>query len=88
MNATEYAHMVETGEAPCGCHVEFSMNEGNPMQTVMHTCDESRQEVSEAANKQAIADHMERQERKMLMSMIPMETLRAMVHGEPAKAKK
>lgn len=72
MNAEQHAHMVETGEAPCGCHVVI---EGDTS-TVFHECDPDRQAISQAANEQYAIDHAERQERKMLLSMIPLSALR------------
>ena len=35
MNAAEYAVMIETGRAPCGCRVEFNSGPGDPEG---HTC--------------------------------------------------
>lgn len=88
MDAEAYAKMRETGIAPCGCALEIMVaGDGTETVSVGHTCNPNRMEESDAANEKSMREHMERQERKMLMSMIPLETLREMVHGKAAARK-
>lgn len=78
MNTTQYAQMVKTHIAPCGCPVEIT----GDTTSVLHTCVDRKPE-SDAANKAAVRNHAERSERKQLLSEIPLGVLREMVHGKP-----
>lgn len=90
MNTQQYEHMVKTGEAPCGCHVEIS----GSTTTVLHVCEEYGQErrsrESEAANEKSIREHMERNERNLLFHTIPLAALRKLLadSGEELQERK
>ena len=90
MDATAHEEMLKTGIAPCGCARALEHEDlvhGNETWTVFHTCDPDRQAVSEAANQKAIDEHMERQERKMLLNSIPVEKLRALFNESGGELK-
>lgn len=83
MNAEAYAKMRETHIAPCGCEVMFEVWDGVEHQHVHHECMPNRKHESDVANAKSELERAERQERKMLMSQIPLSVLRDMVRGRP-----
>lgn len=87
MTPAQYEEMRKAHIAPCGCEVVFEVWDGVEHQHVSHSCNPHRTQESNAANKKSHREHMERQERNMLLHSIPLATLRHLVAGDMPMAK-
>ena len=82
MNAKDYARMLETGLAPCGCPRIVSLNGQNESATVEHSeeCEDriARVEASRLANLATAAARAEKQEARQVLATFTAAELRSL----------